>query len=262
MPSGKAVLQRFLFFQYKEKNTIQASANLVTNELKKIYDSRKIPCIAERSIVVKIKKIHEAWTILKRNIDSKSLTEKSKRDKFIDEICSCFKINKKVKNDSALKLTEANNKKRKKSVVKSDNSCIVINKRRNKSSTSFLSENMVIGDEEETASENESSDEEYVFSKKLKTEKNESPMIKVDSVEICQALDRTCTSNGKAAHLLGAVLHSTNSGRKEIYSERTVGRNRNKVREKVAQEIKKSYEPKNCLTAHWDVKKSKTLLPK
>jgi len=283
LPSRGDVL-RVLFHHHNEmKMSLKDSVNKSASLLLPIWEMARIPTTGPNHVVERIHKLHGEWQGLKKNIRRSSATNLANQAKFQESLEDMFDVahqdamsiikieedrlfllaqrekgrrGKMAGVDRALTLKEERAMKRK---LAAENYALKVS---TKAAATAAAENLSSDDEHVSFHSSQSSDEDPEAGPS--TPKSPKPQrvrvrgtVDVVTPEVAAALDRTNTSDRKAAHILSAVA-STGQLKEDvkdlIISPSAIRRARMKHRTLFSTEVKATFDPAVPLILHWDGK--------
>ncbi|KYN06617.1 hypothetical protein ALC62_02431 [Cyphomyrmex costatus] len=286
LPTRRQVLGRFLYLHLHNKNIIQESALLTSQEIINFWLLRKIPCREKRNVVVCVKKLHKYWLNLRKDKNKTTVRATEKRNNFTSQLDNLFDIVS-MTNNSHSRLTESDESllnslrlnKRLSSVMIKDSeidntkevieetSIIVMSKlslsnsslskrKKQKREFSQLNENVELYAEDDYDEDaNPVTGPSFSIQKKRK--------MNIMSDDVCAVLDRSKVSNRSAVYILAATCKALQCDIRDInLSAETVRRSRQNYRHHTMQDVKNSLPTAASLVVHWDSKMLKSLKSK
>ena len=281
LPSRGEVLKVLFHHHVKKKETLKNSIENTASKLLAIWDMARIPTRASAHVIEQLRKLHAEWQGLKKNINRKSDTNLANQQMFQNSLDNLFDIAHAEAMslivieedrlflqaqretgrrgtmsgiDRALTLKEDRAIKRKAAAAK-------YKMKATSSAQSALSAPTDVDDEDgRSSSESGSSTSSSEF-ETTATPKTHKPRVRgsvhVVTPEVAAALDRTNTSDRKAAHILSALASTAQYEQnvEELMLSPSAIRNaRIKHRKAFASEVKASFDPAVPLILHWDGK--------
>ena len=282
LPSRGEVLKVLFNYHNVESMSLKDSIDKTASLLLPIWEMARIPTKAENHIVEHIRKLHAEWQGLKKRINRQSATNLENQQTFRDSLDDLFDIAHrdalsliKIEEDR-LFLNAQREKGRRGTMGGVDRSLTQKEERvmkrkaaassyalKVRSTAAVTSTDVLYGDDSSGSHSSscsaEPSDSEAGPSTQ-KIQRLTSTMrgtVDVISPEVAAALDRTNTSDRKAAHIFSA-LASTGQLQHDveelIISPSAIRRARMKHRELFASEVKATFDPEVPLILHWDGK--------
>lgn len=255
---------------FGKKKTISESARTVALEVIAIWDEFSIPSQENKNISRRIKKLYEEYFLLKKRKSKISVAAVFSREEFVKKLNSLFDISiNEIKSDSRImNILEQQNKRivgnkflRSMKIEKSQSPQPSTSSMQNKSDVSCLDiSKLSLSVSLSSTSENVStSSSEYnpPIEKKVKllSSSTSTKKVKVITTDLAAALDRSKLSNASATLLIASTAQALGHNIESItVSKETLRRSREKRREEIFTEIRKSFNSEHNLIVHWDGK--------
>ena len=271
-----------VLFNYhnREHMSLKDSIEKTTSLLMPIWEMARIPTKAAYHVVEHIRKLHTEWQLLKKCINRQSATNLTNQQTFQDSLDDLFDIAHrdalsliKIEEDR-LFLKAQREKGRRGTMSGIDRSLTLKEERAMKRKSAAANYELKVraaagatptdvfdgndsGESDSSSSSGIQSDSEAGPSTAKIQKLTSRGTVNVVTPEVAAALDRTNTSDRKAAHILSAM---TSSGLLQhevedlIISPSAIRRARIKHRELLASEIQASFDPQVPLVLHWDGK--------
>ena len=287
LPSRGDILKVLFYYHTDEAMSLKESIDKSVSLLLPIWEMARIPTKARNHVVEHVRKLHAEWQCLKKNINRSSATNLSNQEKFCERLDDLFDIAHqdamstiKIEEDRLFLVAQREKGRRGKMggvdiahALKEERAI----KRKIAAEKYSLKVNMTGATtvpilpmsllthaitSDENSSQSSESDAELEAGPSIpKTPKTQSQTARgtVDIVtpQVAAALDRTNTSDRKAAHIFSAMA-STGLLKQDveevIISASAIRRARMKHRRLFSSEVKDTFDPAVPLILHWDGK--------
>jgi len=276
LPSKGEVLRRFMHLHRNEEMRVRDAETAVVREVMSFWERARIPTTQEYNAINKLHAMFTAWQSLKKVSKRNTDTQKSNEAKFKESNNDLFDIVHanaidlmKLEEDREFlraqrergrrgfmagvdkKLTakEARADWRKRRLEQLKLKCATDVQTRGATSSATVT--MTSGSSDDTDSSY--SETRPVVPRKRRLKKSKA--LDVVSSETAAALDRTRTSDRKAAYILSAFASDLGQKVQNLpISRSSIQRSRIRHRRDIAHEIRRNFSPEVVLTVHWDGK--------
>jgi len=293
LPSRGEVLKVLFYYHVAESMGLKESLDKTVSLLLPVWQMARVPTKAPNHIIEHVRKLHGEWQGLKKRINRTSDTNVSNHTMFQDSLGDLFDVAHRdamtlMKVEDRLFLEAQREKGRRGTMAGLDRSLALkeerVMKRKVAAANYALKMKSAVTTEgtsssadvhgendDDEAGDYDDPDEDCDFSAGNITLGEPTPASECPSTSKCRlrgtremvtpevtaALDRTNTSDRKAAHILSAIASTgqlQHESQELIVSRSSIRRARMKHREALASEVKVSFHPSVPLVLHWDGK--------
>ena len=276
LPSGRDVMQNFIYYQRSLNYTMNESARLVYEQLIPFWFKSGLPTRRKDHVIKKIKDMYAEHVSIMKNVSRSNQKDQENQRQFTETLDKLFDIS----HAASQQLIQIEEDQRFLELQRESRSGVIgpvdkkkadrdkralerqckINERveREKQRISFNAEtseeveNTSEGEGEETESAHSGDDEEYILEPVKKRRQHMSDSVLTDKV--AATLDRTNTSVRKSTMIMASVINAAGENVKSLpLSKSTVHRHRQHIRQLSASYIKQNFQPTKSVV-HWDGK--------
>jgi hypothetical protein len=273
LPSRGDVLKVLFHYHDRQKMSLKDSITRTSEMLLELWDKARVPTKAATHVVEHIRKLHAEWQGLKKRISRTSASNLSNQQMFRETLDDLFDVAHRdamsiMKIDEDRKFLEAQREKGRRGLIGGVDRTLALREERTLKRTASA-ETFAMKAKSALASatavavlDDSSSDSNTVISSDSEACPSTSKVQKLRGTialvtpQVAAALDRTNTSDTKAAHIFSAMASSSLNQNVEelIISRSAIRRARMKHREAFTSEVKATFDPKVSLILHWDGK--------